>query len=458
MATLVETTDGGKETVLPEALHQKSSALIPPAISGQSDDVLPVSCQSPSSTAIPQSTETKLESASSVITDFDSAVSQKDSSAASSTKTEESSSTTLKSGESSVLASENISPGLAAASLVVVCSSPQAPLKGPPLASTSGVQQPSNTTFRDEDSKLPSSEVSRSDGNENDSQTVHVSEGESASRKAQETESNKTSFGDKTTVAKSSSLTLEISQESAKAAVTSEIKRSVVSSTDPLSAKQEISDGALFSAELRSPDAPQSALPSVPQGVKQGVKQGASHNAPQGASQGASQGVKQGASHNAPQGTSQDASQGALQGASQDASQDAPQSTRENASLGSSKEALQSSLETGDLEASVCKPLLKGTQQGESAASKALSARSIDPAKSSALGTSPSSTARPQKVKSAKPPVTYEPNRTIALKDFKHLPSGMTAATSKQYGSLTPGYGREISSKDCKTEKGSGNA
>ena len=124
---------------MPEALQQKSSALLPPSTTDQTEETTTISSE-------PQQDST------SIATDSLSAGSEKldvDISEGTQISATEGAVTaaasTRSSAESASDPSESISPGLAAASLVAVCSSPQLPSQGTPLSSVSDINQSSKS-------------------------------------------------------------------------------------------------------------------------------------------------------------------------------------------------------------------------------------------------------------------------------------------------------------------------
>lgn len=124
---------------MPEALQQKSSALLPPSTTDQTEETTTISSE-------PQQDST------SIATDSLSAGSEKldvDVSEGTQISATEGAVTaaasTRSSAESASDPSKSISPGLAAASLVAVCSSPQLPSQGTPLSSVSDINQSSKS-------------------------------------------------------------------------------------------------------------------------------------------------------------------------------------------------------------------------------------------------------------------------------------------------------------------------
>ena len=124
---------------MPEALQQKSIALLPPPTTDQKEETTTISSQ-------PQQDSTT------IATDTLSAGSEKldvdvsDDTRKSATEgAVTAASSTRSSAESASDPSESISPGFAAASLVAVCSSPQLPLQGTPLSSVSDLNQSSES-------------------------------------------------------------------------------------------------------------------------------------------------------------------------------------------------------------------------------------------------------------------------------------------------------------------------
>ncbi|KAJ7375337.1 KAT8 regulatory NSL complex subunit 2 [Desmophyllum pertusum] len=134
------------EADVPEALQEKSSALVAPTTSGQPDESGPVTTEPPqqaSASSLP-STQSSTPSISSEKMEVDNKIDEKidvdvNKLSSNSVPTKASSSASSSGGL------QSISPGLAAASLVAVCSSPQLPFQGTPLASVSSIPQSSVT-------------------------------------------------------------------------------------------------------------------------------------------------------------------------------------------------------------------------------------------------------------------------------------------------------------------------
>ena len=138
----------------PDALQQKSSTLVPPADTSRTDEAVHTPsqpqeatasshCSMPSDTLSAGSGNMEIESSDSK-TDGHTKVSTD----SAPTPAASSTSSSVASVSGRAPASESISPSLAAASLVAVCSSPQIPFQGTPLASISGAKQSSLTDLK----------------------------------------------------------------------------------------------------------------------------------------------------------------------------------------------------------------------------------------------------------------------------------------------------------------------
>ena len=124
---------------MPEALQQKSIALLPPPTTDQTEETTTISSE-------PQQDSTSIATdslcAGSEKLDVDVSDDTRKSATEGAVTT---ASSTRSSAESASDPSESISPGFAAASLVAVCSSPQLPSQGTPLSSVSDMNQSSES-------------------------------------------------------------------------------------------------------------------------------------------------------------------------------------------------------------------------------------------------------------------------------------------------------------------------
>ena len=124
---------------MPEALQQKSIALLPPPITDQTEETTTISSE-------PQQDSTSIATDSLCAGSEKMDVDVSDDTRKSTTEgAVTAASSTRSSAESASDPSESISPGFAAASLVAVCSSPQLPSQGTPLSSVSDMNQSSES-------------------------------------------------------------------------------------------------------------------------------------------------------------------------------------------------------------------------------------------------------------------------------------------------------------------------
>lgn len=124
---------------MPEALQQKSIALLPPPTTDQTEETTTISSE-------PQQDSTSIATDSLCAGSEKMDVDVSDDTRKSATEgAVTATSSTRSSAESASDPSESISPGFAAASLVAVCSSPQLPSQGTPLSSVSDMNQSSES-------------------------------------------------------------------------------------------------------------------------------------------------------------------------------------------------------------------------------------------------------------------------------------------------------------------------
>lgn len=124
---------------MPEALQQKSIALLPPPTTDQTEETTTISSE-PQQDSISIATDSLCAGSEKMDVDV-SDDTQKSATEGAVTAA----SSTRSSAESASDPSESISPGFAAASLVAVCSSPQLPSQGTPLSSVSDMNQSSES-------------------------------------------------------------------------------------------------------------------------------------------------------------------------------------------------------------------------------------------------------------------------------------------------------------------------
>ena len=414
--------DNESEADVSEALQQKSSALVPPDTSGQSVDSGPVTVepqQAAATSSLPSTQHSNSSSTSSEKMEVDSNDEKTDvdakklpSKSASAAETSSVSSSGA-SGASPGLASESISPVLAAASLVAVCSSPQVPLQGTPLASVSSVQQSSVADLK----SSPSSSVSiaPTEGSKaeveskapdvkpvDDSTDVKENEKQvSIDPKATDTSSSDTNNTANVSSQKPASLGKQHEQSKVTPNVVSKSKEdsTEMPASTSLPVSQSVTQGATQAASSHGTCTPSASSKTTPQVVTKPPPTEPSEKAPQVISKSTSQGALPAVLHEPPKGTSQ--------GTSPTAPATAKQA-----------------------------PLVT-------------SASLVHPPQS----TTPSPSAgQPLKTSSiTKPSITSETHRTAPIKTFQHLPAGMIAASSKQFRAITSIPSKETN-KDTKTD------
>ena len=414
------------EVEVPEALQQKSSALVPPTTctAGQSVEsrTVPTELQRDTDTGLPSSQSTT-PSTSSEKMDIDTndkkaEVDDKELSLISVDKETSSASSVGVSGPNPGLASESISPHLAAASLVAVCSSPQLPLQGMPVASVSGIQQSVVT-----DSKsVPSSDVKEGSASSAPSKVSKVdadSKAEESAKKAEEStdfkEAEKQGSG---------------SVKSTDTCASDNNKLAPVESQQPNSPEKQPEQSKVTLIVAQNEDEAKMAptvgnLPAVTQSTPQGT----TRTAP---------------SHGALSTSSGSASQNVIKTPPEEPSESKPsQSTTKSASQGPSP--------------GVPHEPPKGTSSGTSTAASTVvkptpSVISTIPVHLT-QSTPPSSlVGQPLKTAGAKPLVTSETHRSAAVKSFQHLPAGMTAVSSKQFSAITSVSTKESNKDTNKVE------
>lgn len=415
------------EADVSEALQQKCSALVPPDTSGQSVDSEPVTAEpqqvaatsSLPSTQIINSLSTSSEKMEVENNDEKTGVDAKTLPSNSASAAEPSSvSSSGASDPSPGLASESISPGLAAASLVAVCSSPQVPLQGMPLASVSGAQQSSVT-----DSKsLPSS------GDKE--QSVSTAPTERSKADVEPKAPDVKPVGDSTDV-KENEKQVSIDPKVTDTSSSDTNNTAIVSSQRPASPGKQpeqlkVTPNVVSKPKEDSTEVPASTLPPVSQSVTKGTTQAApSHGTctPSASSNTTPQVVTKPPSTEPSEKASQVVSKSTSQGASPAVLHEPPK----GASRGTSPTAPTIAKQT---------PLVT-------------SASSVHPPQST---TASSSAGQPMKTSGiTKPSITSETHRAAPIKTFQHLPAGMIAASSKQFRAITTIPSKETN-KDTKTD------
>ena len=407
------------EADVSEALQQKTSALVAPDTSGQSLDSGLVTAQPQLAAATsslpttqisnpPSTTPEKMEVDNN---DEKTVLDAKEPAIAAETSASSSAASAPTPGRE--LASESISPGLAAASLVAVCSSPQVPLQGTPLASVSGAQQSSVT-----DSKsLPSSSDKE--------QSVGSAPAE---RNKADVESK---APDDSTEVKENEKHVSVEPK------TTDTCSSVTSNTANVSSQKPASPG-------KQPEQLK-VTPSVVSKPKEDSTQvSVSASAP--VSQSVTQGTTQAAtSHGTctPSTSSKNAPPVVTKPPPTEPSEKVSQVVSKSPSQAASPALLSHESP-------------KGTSRGTSPtgpinakqAPLVTSASSVHPPSST---TTSSSAGQSLKTTSTKPSITNETHRAAPIKTFQHLPAGMTAASSKPFRAITSIPSKETN-KDTKMD------
>lgn len=408
-------------TEVPEALQQKSIVLLPPSTPGQSFEAQPTTTEVQQNAATaPLSTKSTTSSASTEKMEVDSSdtkanVDDKESSSVSISVDMETSSDSLAGAAvqpNPRLALESISPGLAAASLVAVCSSPQLPLQRTPVASFSGVQQAAVTDSKVVlSSNVKGKSVSAASADETkvdaDPKAVELKEREESGdiEEAEKQGSGTVKSKDTSDPDKLASVQPGNSETPEKQSDVSELKLNVAQT------KEEAK--VTTSTVCTSPAASQTALQRTTQAAPL---------------------------QDAPNTSSSSTSQNTTKTQSTEPSKSMPsQGTSKSVSGGPAFDVL---LEPP-----------KGTSTCTSTAAPTV-------AKQAPSVTSVSSIHPPQsnpsslKTLSVKPLITSDPHRSAAVKSFQHLPAGMTAASSKQFSAITSVTIKETNKDGNKVEMG----
>ena len=481
---------------VPEALQQKSSALVPPADTTQTDNAVPTTFQPPQTTALSHSSmPSDTSSAGSEKMDIDGSDcgsadgSAKLPSSPRPVTVASSTSSSVASVSSPAPASESISPGLAAASLVAVCSSPQIPLQGTPLASISSTKPSSVAgTSGEQQSIGEASSGSTKIGVDTKGDSIKdVKEMKGVDTKNTVLNTQEMTKKD-SCLSDSNSITNDVKSEKTRsptndhgqAKVDLNVSKGKDEGRDPLPASHSVSQSiAQGTSQVVTSHGSSSTSPKVtlPTTSSEGTLQIASKSALQGTSntsrvtsptpvKGAPQVA---ASHGTSNTTSKVISPTALKitpnASSEFPLKDASKSATQDTSNISSK--VTSSIKVAPKESSEnsSKVLSKGASQG---APKAEAHKTTPQGTSPTLHTVPkqttqvpssgflhtsqsaatsSSTSQPSKSQSAKPLISSETPRP----PFQHLPSGMTASSSKQFSAITSIVSKETS-KDSKAD------
>ena len=411
------------EADVSEALQQKSSALVSPDTSGQSVDSGLITAEpqqgagtsSPPTTQISNAPSTTPEKMEVDNNDEKTGVDAKELPSNSASGADTTVRLSGASGPTPDLASESISPGLAAASLVAVCSSPQVPSQGTPLASVSGAQQSSVT-----DSKsLPSSS--------DKDQGVGSCPAERSKADVESKAPDVKPEGDSTD-AKENEKQVSIDRKVADTCSADANNTAKFSSQKPASpGKQREQPNVTSNVVSKPTEGSTTVLASTSSPVSQSATQVTTQVAPSLGTLGTSskttpQVVTKPPSTEPSEKTSQVVSKSTSQGASTGVLHEPPKVT----SRGTSP--------TGSTISKQAPPVT--------------SPSSVHPTPST---TTSSSAAQPLKTTTTKPSITSETHRATPIKTFQHLPAGMTAASSKPFRAITSISSKETS-KDTKTD------
>lgn len=464
---------------VPETLQQKSSALVPPTPASQSDGtVLPTTQPSqatkPSHSSLTGGTSHVAEEEVKRIdvnvggTNTDNTLS-----ATSASTATPSASPSVASLSSPAPASESISPVLAAASLVAVCSSPQIPVQGTPLASVSGAKPVAElnalpgicsekansdaaSSERDVDSKPtePAGESNVKDAKE----AVEIDPKETASKPQEMSGKDSTSSAESkiaSTVHNEKTGSLQNKTEAQAQEESNVAKGQDEVGVVPQASSQSVSQSIPQITPQVSPEISNASAKVVSPATLTSVSSGetcvTTKIFPQCSSSSSvvmSSSVKvtrQGPSENLSTVTSKGAPQSAsnisikvtpMKPVSREASESTVKVTSKTGLQGSSKGEAQKSTSPGVSSAphSVAKQATQGTSGGVTHLA--------------VVTTASSSSCQPSKTKLS---VTTETPRPAAVKAFQHLPSGMTASSSKQFSAITSIVTKEAS-KDSKAD------
>ena len=406
------------EADVSEALQLKSSALVAPDISGQSVDSGPVTAEPQHAAAtslIPTAQVTNSSSTTPEKMEVDNNENAKKlpSDSASAAETSVSSSGPPGPTPGLKLATESISPGLAAASLVAVCSSSQVPLQETLLASVSGAQQ----------SSVSDSQLVPNSGDKEESGNNAPAEGSKAVAESKAPEVK--AAGDLTDVKVNEK---QVSIDPKVAGTSSSVTNSTAndSSQKPSSPEQlKVTPTVVCKPKEDATQVSASTSPTASQIVAQGTTQAAPTQGtctPSASSKTTSPVVTKPPPTEASEKASQVVSKGTSQGASPGVLPEPSKSTSRSTSPTGPTIAKQA-------------PLITSTS-------------SVHPPQST---TASSSAGQSLKTASTKPLITSEMHRAAPIKTFQHLPAGMTAATSKPFRAITSITSKETN-KDTKTD------
>ena len=458
---------------VPEALQQKSSALVPPSITDQSDETATPSSEVHQDTSSLPSASLAAGPEKMDIDGNDSARKTDGECKVSTNSACAVSPTALPSVASVSDPSESISPGLAAASLVAVCSSPQLPLHGAPLSSISGLKQsavkdsksspaisgdqqsignaPSVNTQGDADSKLPDATGEESikdtkeeatavelkatvsnpqEMTEKDSFTpVPSKDSDSAAKQPEELDVAK----DKKEGHGPASASQPVSQTVA------QVCTPVISQGTSSASSKVISPTAKIVPQNFSEDSVQVISKSASQGAYKVTSPISIKALPLESSENPSKVTSKSTSYstsNILKVTSSATTKVVPRESLQEPSQVAPKSTLQSSSKGASHETHKTTVQGNS---SALHTVVKQTS---------LVTSGVHPSQSTTASSTPS---QPSKTNTAKPHITSDTPRSAPVKPFQHLPSGMTSSSSKQFSAITSVLNKE-SSKDSKTE------
>ena len=475
---------------VPEALQQKSSALVPPATSSQTEEAVPTTPQpTQATTSSHSSLPSDTLSTGSEKMDIDSHEGNSELSVTSASTTTSSASSIVASVSASTPASESISPGLAAASLVAVCSSPQIPLQGTPLASISStttqvadLKSMPGTSTEQQGIDNVSLESSKSDVDSKVAAAVATGEGSVKGTKEEEEVDQKSTAlkppemtekrlsspeSDSATTGqtdRTGSLTKQVEQTdesnvtkgkeegrlpaSLSQTTTQTVPQGSSQRTSPADASHETSS---TSSKVVSPTALKGPSGSTSQ-VTGKIASSCSSNTSRVTSPAAVKVTPQDSSDNLSTVISKGAPQGAANISTKVTSSAlikvSPQDSCDNASKMSSKSA-QHGVPKGEAHKAPCSSQSVSPVPHSFAkqATHVTSSGVVHPSQTTAAS---SSAPQPSKTK---PVINSETQRPTAVKPFQHLPAGMTASSSKQFSAIASVVTKE-SSKDPKTDPG----
>ncbi|CAH3017424.1 unnamed protein product, partial [Porites evermanni] len=408
---------------VPEALQQKSIALLPPPTTDQTEETTTISSE-------PQQDST------SIVTDSLSAGSEKlgvdvsDDTRKSATEgAVTAASSTRSNAESASDPSESISPGFAAASLVAVCSSPQLPSQGTPLSSVSDINQSSesdNKTVpinsgdkqqsksdassdalkRDTERKLP--EAAAEENLKGASMSTAVGQ-EEVSSKPQELAKTDSAADTQSVIPDSGAE--QPKQTTAETSVTKDTTEENITPFSTSTSQNSASQGTLSATKVTSPTLSTASLHESSIDPAKVPSKTASSSSKVTSSAMTKVGLGE-SSEGSPVDTSKDTMQSSTKSFIQEVAKNTPPSAL-TAPPSAPKQVIQ------------VPPLVYLSQPS----------------------TASSSAPQPSKASTTKGHMTSDTPRPTPVKPFQHLPSGMTSSSSKQFSAIT-----SVISKDTNRE------